>query len=296
MSLIDYHRSIDGTRQDGRLPDHGHDRDESGNASDRSGSARMVMAKDGSAPNRATGRAARAGGGLLDTRRMRAVLGRSPHSSTLPGEFLDRLARLGRIERYKDGELVHAAWRPVDKLWVVLSGGLRVSLLGRDGSGFTVAVLGEGSYYSTGSILREGEVVNSEAHAVGSTHVAVFDVTQLEREFAGDKVMDRHRMELLYRRFLSSSDFYRDLLNVPLPQRLARRLLSQALAAGREPEIELHVSQAELAAMLRASRSKVNAELHRLEEAAALRLGYRKIVVCDLELLRAAAGTEVVPL
>jgi CRP/FNR family cyclic AMP-dependent transcriptional regulator len=254
------------------------------------------MVKDRTAPNRAISRGAIASGILLDMRRIRVVLGRSPHSNTLPGDFLDRLARLGRIERYKDGELIHAAWQPVNKLWLVLSGGLRVALLGEDGSAFTVAVLGEGSYYSTGSIVKEGEVVKSEAHAVGSTHVAVFKLAQLELEFGGDKVVEHHRMELLYRRFLSSGDFYRDVLTVPLPQRTARRLLSQALAAGRGPEIELCVSQADLAAMLHASRSKVNAELHRLEASGAVRLGYRKIVVCDVDLLRAAAGADVVPL
>ncbi len=45
-----------------------------------------------------------------------------------------------------------------------------------------------------------------------------------------------------------------------------------------------------------ASRSKVNAELRRLEQSGAARLGYRKIVVCDLELLRASAGADVMAL
>ncbi len=236
------------------------------------------------------------GGVSLDTRRIRVMLGRSPHSNPLPGSFLDRLADLGCIERYKDGELIHAAWQPVNKLWVVLSGAIRVTMVGEDGGAFTVAVLGEGSYYSTGSIVREGEVVNSEAQAVGTTDVAAFKVSQLEAEFADDKLVDHHRKELLYRRFLSAGGFYRDALSVPLTQRMARRLLGHALAAGRGTDIELRISQADLATMLGASRSKVNAELHRLEASGAVRLGYRKIVVRDLDLLRAAAGTDVVPL
>ena len=248
------------------------------------------------APKRATSDIAAASETLLDVRRIRLLLGRSPHSSALPDDFLDRLARLGRIERYKGGELIHAAWQPVDKVWVVLSGGLRVTQLGEDGNALAIAVLGEGSYYSAGSLVKEGEVVKSEAHAAGRTQLAVFGIPQLEREFSSDKLMEQHRMELLYRRLMATVDLARDVLAVPLPQRMARRLLSQALSAGRRPEIELRTSQADLATMLGASRSKVSAELRRLEQSGAVRLGYRVIVVCDLELLRAAAGTDVMPL
>lgn len=254
------------------------------------------MSQSEPAPKRAGSDSPAASGTLLDVRRIRQLLGRSPHASALPGDFLDRLARLGRIERYQGGELIHAAWQPVAKLWVVLSGGLRVTQLGEDGSALVIAVLGEGSYFGAGALVKDGEVVKSEAHAVGRTQVAAFAVAQLEREFGNDKLMEQHRMELLYRRLSASIDLARDLLAVPLPQRLARRMLGQALAAGRGPEIELRVSQSDLATMIGASRSKLSAELHRLQQSGAVRLGYRVIVVCDLALLRAAAGADVMPM
>ena len=233
---------------------------------------------------------------LLNVRRIRLALERSPHAKTLPGAFLDRLARLGRVERHTEGELIHAAWQPVHKLWLVLSGGLRVTQMDDHGHALTIAVLGEGSYFVSGSLVHDGEVEKSEAHAIGDTHLAVFGLAQLEREFATDKEMTQHRMRLLHRRFSALTELYRDALTVPLPQRLARRLASQALAAGRGPEIELRGSQADLSQMLGASRSRVNTELRRLELAGIVRVGYRKIVVRDLELLRAAAGADVMPL
>lgn len=229
-----------------------------------------------------------------DFRRIRLVLGRSPHFNTLPGGILDRLARLGRIERYKGGELIHAGWQPADKAWLVLTGGLRVAQLGKNGSAVTIAVIGEGSYYSAGSLLK-GEVVESEAHAIGRTAAAAVDMGRVERDFAGDKLVERHIRQLVYRRLRATIDLYRDAVAVPLPQRLARRLLGQALAAG-HAEVELPISQADLAEMLGASRSKVNAELRRIERTGAVRLGYRKISVTDMTRLTAAAGTVVMPL
>lgn len=237
-----------------------------------------------------------ADGPVPGAQRIRTILGRSPHAKSLPGAFLDQLARLGRIERFGDGELIHAAWRPVRRLWLVLSGGLRVTELGTDGNALTTAVLGEGSYFAAGSLVKEGVLVKADAHAIGQTDLAVFELARLEREFGGDQKVQEHRRLLIYLRFAAFADFYRDALTAALPQRVARRLLGQALAAGRRGEIELQLTQADLAAMVGASRSRVNAELRRLEARGVVHLGYRRIVVDNLELLHAAAGAEVMPL
>ncbi|MBV8501283.1 MAG: Crp/Fnr family transcriptional regulator [Paucibacter sp.] len=234
--------------------------------------------------------------GLMDNRRIRIVLGRSPHTGSMPGELLDRLARLGRVEQYGDGELIYAAWRPMHRFWMILSGGLRVSVLSSDGSARTIAVLGEGSYYAVGALAKDGISAKSEVHSLGDTRLAVFDVLQLELEFSSDKGFEQCRRLLIYQRVWAIADLYGDLLDAPLQRRLARRLLGQALSAGRDPDIELWVTQTDLAAMLGASRSRVNTELRRLEANGAIRLGYRKIVVQSLALLRDAAGADVVPI
>lgn len=247
-------------------------------------------------PALAVARGAPVSDALLEVRRIRQMLGSSPHSRELPARLLDRLARLGRIEIRVDGDLIHGGWQPVRSLWFVLSGGLSVDLLDDDGNARIGAVLGEGSYFGAGSLMGEGEIVKSEVRAIGATHLAVFALTDLEREFAGDEVVARHKLDLLYRRLLASMDVTRDLLAASVRQRVVRRLLGQALAAGRGPEVELHVSQTDLAAMIGASRTKVNQELRRLERRGVVRLGYRKITVCNLDTLRAAAGTEVLPM
>ncbi|MBV8379203.1 MAG: Crp/Fnr family transcriptional regulator [Paucibacter sp.] len=244
----------------------------------------------------ASGDVAAPGGRLSDTQRIRIVLGRSPHTGNASGEFLDRLAALGRIQSSEDGELIHSAWRPIHRFWMILSGGLRVTAVSSDGTERTIAVLGEGSYYAAGSLVKDGMSIKSEVHSVGETQLAVFDVMQLEQEFGSDKGFEQYRRALLYQRFWAMADIYRDVLVAPLPQRLARRLLGQALTAGRDPDIELRVTQSDLATMLGASRSRVNAVLRQLEADGAIRLGYRQIVIQDLALLRQAAGSDVMPI
>lgn len=231
-----------------------------------------------------------------EVRRIRLALGRSAHFSFLPGATLDRLARLGHVARLRGGEVIHQAWQPAERLWVVLTGGLRVALPCEDGSTVTAAAIGEGSYFSVGSFVKD-ESVQSEAHTIGRTELAVFDMRHVREEFANDPV--EPLLQFLYRRFDAVLTAYRDLMTVPLPQLLARRLLSQALSAGHVAdgvEIELRVSQTDLAEILGASRSKVNSELRRLEESGAVRLGYRRVVVRDFSRLCKAAGSGVVPI
>jgi len=232
-----------------------------------------------------------------DLQRIRLSLGSSVHFKDLPAGTLDRLAQLGTSALLEDGDVVHGGWQPVDKLWLVLSGALRLVLLSEDGSAFTAAVIGAGSFYGAASFVKD-EISPAEAYAIGRTEAAVFDMDRLQREFANDKAVKAHVKRLIYRRLNAIVSAYRDALTVPLPRRLARRLLSQALASGHDSEtavIELRVSQDDLAAMLGASRSKVNAELRKLESAGAVQRGYRSVVVRDLDRLREAAGPGVVP-
>ena len=121
------------------------------------------MPRRGRGPHLAPSRRNAASGALPNARRIRMALGRSPHSRTMPSEILDRLAGLGHVARYQGGELIHAAWQPLRKLWLVLSGGLRVTELNADGDALIAAVLGEGSYYALGSLVKDGERVRSEA-------------------------------------------------------------------------------------------------------------------------------------
>jgi CRP/FNR family transcriptional regulator, cyclic AMP receptor protein len=224
---------------------------------------------------------------------IREVLAKSVHFNTLPAGYLDRLARLGTAVYFKSDKLIHPAWQPARNLWLVVSGGIRIVLPGEDGSSFTVAVAGQGDYYSAGSFVPAA-IVASEAYALRHTELAVFDMKHVYEEFSHDDQMSQHVLELMHKRLTAAMLVYRDTLVTPLPRRVARRLLAQIATiadATLKTEIVSYVSQNELAEMLGASRSSVNAELRRLESSGAIRLGYRKIVVKDTARLLKAAGS-----
>lgn len=235
---------------------------------------------------------------MSDGTHVRSVLGGSAHFHTIPAEVLDQLAALAKVERFRHGELVQPAWQRLDRFWIVMKGGLRCTVHATDGSATTVAVFGRGSYFGSGA-LTDDTREPIEVLAIGPTELAAWDVADLQPLIEGNEEAQRFLRTLIHRRVLAVATLYRDAVAAPLPERIARRLLSQALAAGSSEasaETTLHLSQQDLATMVGASRTSVSEELQQLERNGAVRLGYRTVVVRDLLGLLKLAGTDVFPL
>jgi CRP-like cAMP-binding protein len=82
---------------------------------------------------------------------------------------------------------------------------------------------------------------------------------------------------------------------LPLAERIARRLLGHAASSehadGAQPT--LRMTQADLAKMMDAGRSRTNTALKRMESQGLIGTGYRTITLVDLPALRKLAGREV---
>ena len=235
---------------------------------------------------------------MSDSARVRGVLAGSAHFHTIPAEVLDQLAALAKVERFRHGELVHPAWKRFDRFWVVMNGGVQCTAHATDGSATTIAVFGRGSYFGSGAMADDTRKP-VEVLAIGSTELAAWNMADLQPLIEGNEEAQRFLRTLIFRRLLAAATLYRDAIAAPLPERIARRLLSQALAAGCSElgaETTLHVSQQDLATMVGAGRTIVSKELQRLEGNGVVRLGYRTVVVRDLVGLLKLAGTDVFPL
>jgi CRP/FNR family transcriptional regulator, cyclic AMP receptor protein len=228
--------------------------------------------------------------------RIRTCLAGSVHFRALPAKDLDRIAALGRLIKLDDARPLQPAGARPESFWIVLSGCLRVASTGKDGEEFVYALLGAGSFFGLGYVLMD-EPLGVEARAYGATELAAIDgarFTALLDQLPG---LWRHVATLLCRRLSIAMIALRDISSAPLSQRIVRRLVGQAISRGADPvdgaRIELRLTQSDLAVMLGASRSKVNAELKRLESAGLIEVGYRVVALRDLARLRALAGSGV---
>lgn len=230
--------------------------------------------------------------------RIRLAFGRSSYFRELPAASLDRLAAVASLVYFRRASIVHRPGVPAHKLWLVLSGGLRVSMPSADGKDVTLAVIGEGSFYSDGSFV-EGAFIETECRAERETTVAVINGRDMREIEATDADVKSMIPKFMLARIQSIISLFADAVSAPLPRRLARRLLSQALTSGRignSAEFELRVSQSYLVDMLGSSRSKVSAELQQLSRANIIRVGYRRLFICDFARLWEIAGPGVLPL
>lgn len=230
--------------------------------------------------------------------RVRHALGASAHFRELPAASLDRLASIAVVRDVRDATILHRSFEPAPTMWLVLAGSLRVSWPMPGGNSVTLAVIGEGGYFSVG-VFVEGALISAECTAAGDTTLAVFEGDALTRLQGIDPALKQYAPRLMLQLIETAVSLFADVVSVPLPQRLARRLMTQALASGRNAshsELEIRVSQTDLATMLGASRSKVNAELRRLEEDGVIRLGYRRLFIRDCARLGQRAGPRVHPL
>jgi CRP-like cAMP-binding protein len=221
--------------------------------------------------------------------RIRLAFGKSAYFRGLPATTLDALAAASTLVRCSTGPL-HGPNEAAETFWLVLEGSLIVSWPNSRSESVPVGAIGVGSFYCAASLV-EGGVTVTEARAERNTLGAAMPAERFRAIARDDPALAALVPKLLLQRFEAALSFTADAVSAKLPQRLARRLLAQGLAAGHDlggDEVELRISQADLARMLGASRSKVNEELRRLENAGFIRIGYGRI-----QLLHCASLSEI---
>jgi CRP-like cAMP-binding protein len=226
--------------------------------------------------------------------RIRSALAASSHFQELGAADLDRLAQLGRLQRLRHAEHAARAGHRDDQLWIVLSGAVRVSSQAPGTREYVYAVLGPGSYFGLATAVRHA-AFTADAHAFGATDLAAFSGTDLHATLDERPGLWRHVSRLLALRLRLALLALRDNSVAPLPERIARRLLGHALSTdlGDLTQVEVRMTQADLARMLAAGRSRTNAALKLLEERGLIKAGYRSVRILDLPALREIAGPGV---
>ena len=230
-----------------------------------------------------------------DLARIRLTLARSAHFGSLAPAALERLASLARLRHARNGERLGSADTRDGELWIVVSGAVRISTRpSPDSREVVYAVIGPGSYFGLANAVRHGPYT-FDARAYGATDLAVVDGSRLSAALDQHPHLWRRVSRMMANRLRVALDFLADGRVLPLPERIARRLLSHAMSSeileGAQPV--LHMTQDDLARMLDSGRSQINSTLKRLEAQGLVRRGYRSIALLDVAGLRRLAGREV---
>lgn len=200
------------------------------------------------------------------------------------------LAPLLHLRRYEAGRVVFQRGDAADEVFQIRSGQLRISVCSLDGRELAFRIAGPGA------IVGEIGVIDGGRRSADVTAARASEVLTLARDDLLRLIASRPTMAIGMSRFLCSrlretSEQLEAQALYCVEARLAHFLLRELNLTGAakgQMELTLCVSQSEIAALIGASRPKVNVAFSALEERGAIRRR-GKMLVCRLDALNEIA-------
>ncbi|MEY9214212.1 CRP/FNR family cyclic AMP-dependent transcriptional regulator [Thermobifida halotolerans] len=194
--------------------------------------------------------------------------------------------RLGR------GQTLFSEGDEGDRLYVMLSGKVKLTRTSADGRENLLAVLGPSEMLGELSLFDPGPRTAS-AVAVTDAVLAGLGHDDLRPFIMRQPEVAVHLLKALATRLRRTNDVVADLVFTDVPGRVAKALLDLAERFGKEGEDGLHVhhdlTQEELAQFVGASRETVNKALAEFALRGWLRIEAKAVVLLDIERLRRRA-------
>jgi CRP-like cAMP-binding protein len=197
------------------------------------------------------------------------------------------LGRLLRGRRYERGDTIFRQGDPGTCLYLISTGVIKITRQHIDGREIILALLGVGDVFGELALL-DGETRSADAIVQAASEVLVLD----RDPFIG--FLDKHPkvaarlLATLSRRLRHTDDLVQDAAFLEVRARLARLILSISEGKGgpdRLPPVRL--TQADLAALIGASRESVNRWLKVFVQKGAIRIEKGVLHIVDREALRA---------
>jgi CRP/FNR family cyclic AMP-dependent transcriptional regulator len=208
----------------------------------------------------------------------------------VPAEDVRLLLSVARLRRFARGEVVFHREDPADSLHLIVAGRFSVRVMTPLAETVTIAIRGPGENFGEMALVGEGArraatvaalepaetyaVYHEDFHRLRRTHPGIDQI--LIAFLAGEvRMLNERLLEALY---------------LPVERRVLRRLASLTNTYRHDgEEIEVRLTQEELAEFAGTARETVNRILRDEQERGTIELRRGRIVICDLEALRKRA-------
>lgn len=213
-----------------------------------------------------------------------AAISTNPLFSGLGQDTIAKIAELTVQVHLSEGETLFLKGDPGDALYCVRRGRIHIMATTAAGKHLILNVLGSGDVFGEIALLdgraRSADAVAGEATDLLTIRRSDFlDLLRRQPEIALKLI------ELLCERLRWTSDRMEEVSLLPLPARLARRLLKLADDFGEEIEI----SQEELSTLVGVARETVNRQLQIWRKTGIVDLGRARVIIKDQPRLTAEA-------
>jgi CRP/FNR family transcriptional regulator, cyclic AMP receptor protein len=211
--------------------------------------------------------------------------------STLPQRALDDLAKYTTIARFEPHRVIFSKSDPGDCLYGIISGRVRIFSTSREGDEIVLEILESGKLFGELAFLV-GSPRTASAAAMEQTALM-----RIHRDHFLPYVRDNPDLLLSFLRLLcnrlrESSEIIEDTAFLPLPARLAKRLLTLGEHYCRPgmQVITVPVSQRELGSMVGVSRETANKQLAIWRSAGIVDTARGTTIIRNSEALRELVG------
>jgi CRP/FNR family cyclic AMP-dependent transcriptional regulator len=214
------------------------------------------------------------------------VLKKAPLFTGLDDEAASALSSTMGTVRLNKGDVLFHEGDSGDRLYVVISGKVKLGRSGSAGRENLLAVLGPGQMFGELSLFDPGPR-STTATAVTSCEIRTLEHDELMGWLAGRPEVAQGLLGQLAARLRRANDVVADLVFSDVPGRVAKQLLELANRFGDQRDDGVHVhhdlTQEELAQLVGASRETVNKALADFAARGWIRLEPRSVTILDVE-------------
>lgn len=210
-----------------------------------------------------------------------------PFFATLDAAALAQIVSRLQRRAYGAGDMIFQRGDAGDALYIVESGAVRLARDSAQGREFTVRLAGPGEIFGEIAII-DGVGRTTDAAAVSPSSLLSLARRDFQASFRASPEMQDAVLGVLCGRLRATTDQLETIALLPLEARVARLFLLLAGADSAErarASFELAVDQRELAALVGATRPRVNRVLMGWQENGVLKRNGRRCD-CDLNALR----------
>jgi CRP-like cAMP-binding protein len=197
------------------------------------------------------------------------------------------------MKTYSAGELLYSPHDPVEALFILKSGRVRIFRISPDGKALTTALITPGTIFGEMVLLGQ-HMYDNFAEALEETVVCVMNRADVHRFLLGDPRIAARIAEILGNRLAEMERRLSDSYFKSVPERVAGTLVTLAKQHRRvgigSASMTVSLTHEQLATLAGTSRETATKVLGDLAERGLIRLGRGRITLLDLDQISAEAG------
>jgi CRP-like cAMP-binding protein len=205
---------------------------------------------------------------------------------------MDALSAAAPMRTYAAGALIYTPHQPLEALFILKRGRIRIFRLSADGRALTTAIVNPGTIF--GEMVVVGQQMHDNfAEALDEAIVCVMTKADVRRLLLGDPRIAARISETLGRRLAELEQRLSDAVFKSVPERLAATLT--VLSAGRAPRplargVQINLTHEQLAGLAGTSRETTTKVLGEFADRGMISLGRGRITLLQPDLLKNVAG------